>query len=51
MIYHALAVTALFMTSILIFVIQDNLYKIIGVAPVAVVVIIMMIWTQVTFEK
>ena len=49
MIYHALAVTALFMTSILIFVIQDNLYKIIGVAPVAAAVMITMIWTQVTF--
>ena len=48
MIYHGLAMTGLFITSILVFVIQTHLLKLIGLAPLAVIVVVAFIWIQVT---
>jgi|ERR1711874_665227 len=47
MIYHGLAMTGLFITSILVFVIQTHLLKLIGLAPLAVIVVVAFIWIQV----
>jgi len=47
MIYHGLAMIGLFTTSILVFVIQTHLLKLIGLAPLAVVVLLALIWIQV----
>ena len=48
MIYHGLAMTGLFAASMLVFVIQTHLLKLIGLAPLAIVVILAMIWIQVS---
>ena len=48
MIYHGLAMTGLFTASLLVFVIQTHLLKLLGLAPLAIVVILAMIWIQVT---
>jgi len=47
MIYHGLAMFGLFTISILVFVIQTHLLKLIGLAPLAVVVMLAIIWIQV----
>ena len=51
MIYHGLAMIGLFATSILVFVIQTHLLKLIGLAPLAVVVMLALIWIQVNKSK
>ncbi len=51
MIYHGLAMFGLFTISILVFVIQTHLLKLIGLAPLAVVVMLAIIWIQVNKEQ
>ena len=51
MIYHGLAMIGLFTTSILVFVIQTHLLKLIGLAPLAVVVMLALTWIQVNKSK
>ena len=51
MIYHGLAMFGLFTISILVFVIQTHLLKLIGLAPLAVVVVLAIIWIQVNKEQ
>jgi len=47
LIYHVISAVALFVTSILVFVIQKNLYKLIGIVPLFVIGVILLIWMQV----
>ena len=47
LVIHLLALVLLFITSILLFVVKDSLWKLIGIIPVVVAIFTMYCWVKV----
>ena len=51
LIFHIIALVLLFITSILIFVVQAALWKLMGIVPVLTAFLTMYCWAKVTFAE
>ena len=49
LVYHILALILLFLTSILVFVVQPALWKLLGIVPVILALFTIYCWAKVTF--
>ena len=51
LIFHCFVVLLLFITAILVFVLQESYHKIIGVVPLILIVVITAVWSQVREDR